>query len=213
MMISSALLGKVIFPMLSRLWKENRDAFRELAGQTARSLWAVALPMIYLLCVENDRIFPLIYGEHLKHAVTAQKMLTPCLATAFLHNLAAYAMIGMRRHTLLLCFYLSGLIVNVACCWWLIPRMPLEGAALALTITKIWVAILTVSFFQWAARPMTAAQWALMLGVIAAAMGLWYGLGLVAPREVAEVAGLLPPLALLWRWRPPSAFEPSGSGG
>ncbi|MCI7567800.1 MAG: polysaccharide biosynthesis protein, partial [Desulfovibrio sp.] len=83
----------------------------------------------------------------------------------------------------------------------------------SLTITKVWVAILTVSFFQAAARPMTAAQWGLMLGVIAAAVGLWYGLGLVAPREVAEIAGLLPLLALLWRWRPPSAFERSDSAG
>lgn len=210
MMISSALLGKVIFPMLSKLWKDNRDAFRALAGQTARSLWAAALPMIYVLCVENDRIFPLIYGEHLKTAVTAQRLLTPCLATAFLHNLAAYAMIGMRRHTLLLCFYLSGLAVNIFCCYWLIPQMPLEGAALALTITKVWVAILTVSFFQATARPMTAAQWALMLAAIAASVGLWYGSGLVLPREIAEIAGLLPLLALLWRWRPPSAFERSG---
>ncbi len=211
MMISSALLGKVIFPMLSKLWKDNRDAFRALAGQTARSLWAAALPMIYVLCVENDRIFPLIYGEHLKTAVTAQRLLTPCLATAFLHNLAAYAMIGMRRHCLLFCFYLSGLAVNIFCCYWLIPQMPLEGAALALTVTKVWVAILTVSFFQATARPMTAAQWGLMLAAIAAGVGLWYGCGLVLPRELAEIAGLLPLLALLWRWRPPSAFERSGS--
>lgn len=207
-LVSGALLGKVIFPLLARLWDENRDVFRLLAGQTARSLWAAALPAIYVLCVESDRILPFIYGPNYVTAVTAQRLLTPCLATAFLHNLAAYAMIGMRRHRLLLAFYVSGLGLNIFLCLWLIPQAPLEGAALALTATKVWVAILTVSFFQYAARPMSLGQWALMLLAIAAAAGLWRILGQAgAPRLMAEAAGLAPLLALLWRWRPPPPWE------
>lgn len=206
-LVSSALLGKVIFPLLAKLWDQNREGFRQLAGQTARSLWAAALPAIYVLCVESDRILTFIYGPDYTTAVTAQRLLTPCLATAFLHNLAAYAMIGMRRHHLLLAFYASGLLLNIALCFWLIPAMPLEGAALSLTITKVWVAILTVSFFQWSARPMTLGQWSLLLGAVAAATLLWWGLGQWTHRLVAEAAGLIPLLALLWRWRPPPPWE------
>ena len=198
-LVSSALLGKVIFPLLARLWQESRTAFRRLAGQTARSLWAASLPVIFFLCVESDRILPFIYGPDYARAVTAQQLLTPCLATAFLHNLAAYAMIGMRRHKLLFGFYLSGLAVNIVCCCTLIPASPLVGAALSLTITKVWVAILTVSYFQWAARPMSLGQWALMGACAAASVGLWWSVGLFLPREVAELAGLAPLLALLWR--------------
>lgn len=206
-LVSSALLGKVIFPLLAKSWHRDREAFRRLAGQTARTLWAASLPVIFLICVESDRFLPLIYGSNYASAVTAQRLLTPCLATAFLHNLAAYAMIGMRRHKLLLCFYLSGLVLNIICCFTLIPAMPLEGAALSLTITKVWVAILTVSFFQWAAKPMSLAQWALMLGAAAASVALWWGVGLALPRELAELAGLVPLLALFWLWRPPPPFE------
>lgn len=41
------------------------------------------------------------------------------------------------------------------------------------------------------------------------AVGLWWSLGMILalPREVAELAGLLPLLALFWYWRPPPAFE------
>ncbi|MDR1777764.1 MAG: oligosaccharide flippase family protein [Desulfovibrio sp.] len=206
-LLSGALLGKVIFPLLARLWQEDRAAFGRLSGQTARSLWAAALPMIFVICVESDRLLPFVYGPDYAGAATAQRLLTPCLATAFLHNLAAYAMIGMRRHNLLFVFYLSGLVVNIVCCFSLIPAMPLEGAALALTVAKVWVAVLTVSFFQWTVRPMSLAQWAL-LGVSAAAAALlWWTLGLALPREVAELAGLAPLLALLWAWRPPPPFE------
>lgn len=206
-LISSALLGKVIFPLLTRLWQQNREEFRRLAGQTARSLWAGALPVIFIICVEGDRILPLIYGSHYLSAVPSLQLLTPCLATAFLHNLAAYAMIGMGRHKLLLLFYASGLLVNLICCFVLIPLMPLEGTALTLTITKVWVAILTVSFFQIVARPMTMLQWLLMLSTAAASIGIWYGLNSHVVRELAELAGLLPLLALLWYWRPPAPFE------
>ena len=206
-LVSSALLGKVIFPLLARYWRENREAFRQLAGQTARSLWAASLPVIFLICVESDRFLPLIYGPEYADAATAQRLLTPCLATAFLHNLAAYAMIGMRKHRLLLRFYLSGLLVNIFCCMVLISWQPLEGAALTLTITKVWVAILTVGYFQWVARPMSLRQWGLMLLSIGACLALWYGISQVARREVAELAGLVPLLLLFWRWRPPPPFE------
>ncbi len=206
-LVSSALLGKVIFPLLARYWQENREAFRHLAGQTARSLWAAALPVIFLICVETDRFIPLVYGSGYLDAVTAQRLLTPCLATAFLHNLAAYAMIGMRKHKLLLAFYLSGLAVNLVCCLTLIPALGLEGTALTLTITKVCVAILTVGYFQAVARPMSLRQWALMLLACGACLAIWYGLSQVARREIAELAGLVPLLLLFWRWRPPPPIE------
>ena len=53
-LVSSALLGKVIFPLLARYWQENREAFRHLAGQTARSLWAAALPVIFLTASSDE---------------------------------------------------------------------------------------------------------------------------------------------------------------
>jgi O-antigen/teichoic acid export membrane protein len=165
--------------------------------------------MVFVLCVESDRLLPFIYGQDYSNAATAQRLLTPCLATAFLHNLAAYAMIGMRRHTLLFLFYLSGLAVNLVCCFILIPAAPLEGAALSLTAAKVWVAALTVSFFQWAVKPMSPGQWGLLLAAAFSSLFLWWSAALAPalPREAAEMAGLAPLLALLWIWRPPPLFE------
>lgn len=206
-LVSGALLGKVIFPLLAKYWRENRMEFSRLAGQTARTLWAAALPLIFLICVESDRFLPFIYGPEYVEAVTAQQLLTPCLATAFLHNLAAYAMIAMQRQNLLFCFYLSGLLVNIFCCFTLIPAYSLDGASLALSITKVWVAILTVSFFQWKAYPITWTQWCLLILACCASFFSWWILRDITPRLVAEAAGLCPLLLLFWYWRPPSLFE------
>lgn len=206
-LISSALLGKVIFPLLASLWKNNRPAFNILAGQTARSLWAASLPIIFLICVESDRFLTFIYGPTYAGASIAQQLLTPCMATAFLHNLAAYAMISMRRHKLLFAFYLSGLIVNLTCCYLLIPQHALIGAALSLTITKVWVAILTVSFFQLHTHALNWRQWLLMLAASCTCVIIWQYFLTITPREIAELCGLTPLIALLWFWRPPSLFE------
>lgn len=210
-LVSSALLGKVIFPLLARYWRENRKLFRKLAGQTARSLWAAALPLIFIIYVESDRILTLIYGEQYAYAVTCQQLLTPCVATAFLHNLAAYAMIGMRRQNLLFVFYLTGLVINLFCCFILIPWLSLNGAALTLTLTKVWVALLTVSFFQWKARPMSGRQWLLLCCCGILAFGIWHSLLPYLPRLLAEAAGVAPLLVLFWHWRPPSLFEKGAS--
>lgn len=206
-LVSGALLGKVIFPLLAKLWYEDRDGFRLLAGRTARSLWAVALPVMYVLFVESDRILSFIYGPQYGAASLTQRLLTPCVATAFLHNLAAYAMISMQRQRLLLAFYISGLALNLFLCATLVPAFTLEGAALALTLTKVWVALLTIGFFQTTTRPMSLGQWALLAAACAAAFGIWTGLGPLVPREAAEAAGLAPLLLLLWRWRPPAPWE------
>ena len=207
-LVSGALLGKVIFPLMAKTWDEDRDAFRKLSGQTAKSLWAAALPIIFLIFVESDRFLTLVYGAQYSTSVTAQQLLTPCVATAFLHNLAAYAMISMHRHRLLFAFYLSGLVVNLICCFTLIPWSPLVGAALSLTITKVWVAIFTVGFFQATVRPMGLGQWCILLGTGLVAFLLWHTIaGMPVRRELAELTGLIPLVTLFWFWRPPSIFD------
>ncbi len=206
-LVSTSLLAKVVFPVMAKLWDTDRPAFQSLTGQTARSLWAAAMPLIYLLCVESDRILTFIYGDNYALAVTAQRILTPCIATAFLHNLAAYAMISMRKQKLLLVFYASGLLLNIALCAYLTAIVPLEGAALAITLTKVWVAICTVTYFQYKAKPMSILQWGIVVAVPSFAFALWWFLLPVAGRLVAEISGLIPLMILLWVWRPPPPFE------
>ncbi|MBQ7586120.1 MAG: oligosaccharide flippase family protein [Desulfovibrionaceae bacterium] len=205
-LVSGALLGKVIFPLLTKFYAEDFIKFKQLASQTAKSLWGAALPLIFLVLVESDRFLTLVYGSNFAEAATAQRLLTPCLATAFLHNLAAYAMIGMKLHVLLFGFYFSGVVVNLILCALLIPQMPLEGAALSLSLTKVWVAILTVGFFQMKAKPLSLKDWFYLLLSSGLSLLIFYFFKDLVWREVAEILGILPLLALFWAWRPPAPF-------
>jgi O-antigen/teichoic acid export membrane protein len=150
--------------------------------------------------VESDRLIILIYGPHYQDAVWLQKILVATIICGFLHNLAALLMVSMRRERLLLVFYLSGLVVNLLACSLLIPAFPLLGAALAIILTKVAVASLTVSYCQRQIRLIPREPF--MQLMVAALTGLlaYFLTRLFLPRELAEALALVPVLALAWRW-------------
>ncbi|THB65279.1 MAG: polysaccharide biosynthesis protein [Desulfovibrio sp.] len=200
-MVSSMLLGRVMFPLFARLWISDKAEFHDLARQTARWLLAVAVPVMFVLHVESDRIIPVIYGDGYGHAVWMQKLLVPAIFCAFLHNLAAYLMISMQRQRLLLVFYVLGLAVNVALCLTLIPDDPLRGTVMAIVLTKLFVASLTVTYCQYRITifPLATLGQAFLACGLGAAL-YWLGTAYVL-REVGEVLALIPICVLAWRWK------------
>lgn len=201
-MVATLLLSGIIYPLLVKLWRTSQEDFALLARQTAKSLTAAALPLMAALMMETDRLLPLIYGEHYRADAWVAAWLAPSVLIAFLHNLAAYMMLAFGRERLLLLIYACGLGMSVLLCAWLIPGMPLLGAALCIVLTKAEVAVCTVGYCQ---RRVGLMAWpSVLLAVLAAGISAatWWGVGRVAPREAAEALALLPLLALLWRWRP-----------
>ena len=200
-MVSSMLLGRVMFPIFARLWVADREEFLRLARVTARWLLAVSIPVMFVLHVESDRILPLIYGDKYADAVWMQKNLVPAIACAFLHNLAAYLMISMRKQRLLLVFYLLGLAVNVALCTTIIPGNPLWGTAVAIVLTKIFISSLTLTYCQYRLTIFPLAALGQVFLAVALGAGFYLLGASLALREVGEALALLPIGVLIWRWK------------
>ncbi len=199
-LVVSLLLQSVMFPLFVQLWEAERTRASRLAQDTARWLLAVALPLMFVLFIESDRLIPLIYGPHYAKAAWLQKLLVITVAFAFLHNLAAFLMISMRRERLLLIFYVAGLILNLLWSVAVIPRIPLVGSALAIVLSKGLVAVLTVSFCQ-SALGLLPARSLLQVGAAVLAGTMLYLLGFkLLPRTVVELLALAPILALTWQW-------------
>ena len=197
---STLLLQSVLYPLFVQLWQTDRSRVPALAQNTARWLLAAALPVMFVLYIESDRLIPLIYGAQYQEAVHLQKYLVVTVAFAFLHNLAVFLMLSMRLERLLLIFYLGGLAFNLLWCSLVIPLAPLLGAALAMVLTKGGVALLTVSYAQkrlglFPARPMKQLGVAVLSGA-----ALYLGSFAYLPRELAEVLALAPLLGLVWSW-------------
>lgn len=198
-LVSNMLLGKVLFPLFTRLWIGNRKRHAALARITAAWLVAVALPICYVLFLESDRIITLIYGRAYAPAFLMQKQLAGCILFAFVHNLASYLMVSMHRQRILLGMYIAGLLFNVAACSLLIPNSPLSGTAYAILATKGVMALMTVSFCQLTIGLFSPRD-LLHLGLAVAAAALLHaGLSEITLREIAELAGLCPLLLHVYR--------------
>lgn len=199
---ATLLLKNILFPLFVKLWETDRVEVARLVRSSTEWLLAAALPIMFVLFVESDRLIGLIYGPAYGDAVWMQKCLAPAIAIGFLHNLAAYLMISMKQELLLLSFYLGGLVFNIICCTVLIPANPLMGSVLAIVLTKAVVAIATVSTCQF--RFGLISKTALFRLISTAALGgiLYLLSRSFLFREASEILALLPVLTLVcYRWR------------
>ncbi|MCE5244753.1 MAG: oligosaccharide flippase family protein [Syntrophobacteraceae bacterium] len=199
-LVSNLLLRNVMFPLFAVLWREDRGELARMARNSSSLLFAAALPIMFVLAAESDRIITLVYGPGYSDAIWIQRYLVLVVGIGFLQNLAAYLMIAVNRPVLLLGFYTAGLALNAVSCAWLIPALPLAGAVFSLIATKGFVAILTVGFCQKRIGLFHRGHLAQAVSVLAAGAA-FYVAGLhCLPREIAELAALVPALFLGWKW-------------
>lgn len=200
-MVSAMLLGKVMFPIFAKLFVKSRKEFTALAQDSVRWLLAAATIIMFVLGVESDRLIPLIYGDSYSDAIWMQKYLVFAIALHFIHNLAVYLMISAQRQLIVLIIFSIGLLFNLAVCMTLIPKWPLLGTALAIVLTKGFVALMSVSFCQLRFRMLPFASIAQLLLAIALGAGLYYVGTEYLFREAGEILALGPVAYLAWGWR------------
>jgi O-antigen/teichoic acid export membrane protein len=197
---SNLLLKNVLFPLFVNLNRRDSGELASVARNCARWLLLAALPIMFVLAVESDRLIGLIYGEGYVQAVRLQKALAITVVCSFIHNLAAYLMVSMKKERLLLGFYLAGLAFNLIVCVIVIHRLPLVGAVAAIVLTKGFMVLLTAGYCQKAVGLIRKETWAQTVAVVIAGAA-FYALGRCwLTREVAEVLAMLPAVALGLKW-------------
>lgn len=201
--VSAILLRKVLFPLFSGLWERDSGEFMRMARSSASWLIAAALPIMFVLYCESDRLVPLIYGSGYTSAAWTQKILAVTVLIGFIHNLAADIMVSMKREKTLLVFYVIGLVTNLVLCAVLIPSSPLMGTVMAIVLTKAFVGLMTVAYCQ--VRLRLIPWWPVLNLCLAAGAGmiLYFSTKEILRREAAEFIAIAPVLilALYWRYR------------
>jgi O-antigen/teichoic acid export membrane protein len=201
-LVSGLILQNVLYPMFVRLWNKDRSAVVRLAQTTASWLLLLALPLMFLLWVESDRLIPLIYGVNYAQAIWLQQYLVVTILNAFCHNLAVFLLLSMGREKLLLSFYLMGLIINLLWCSLVLPSSPLLGAALAMIITKGAVAVLTVATAQYRLTFLVTSDLQKVAGALFIAVLIYFSSKNILPREAVVLLTLIPFFVLGgWWWK------------
>ncbi len=202
-LISGALIERVMFPHMAGQWQKDRAAFMRMNRAAAVCLLLLGLGAVYVLFVEGDRLLGLVFGAEYLAATGALRAQLACIPAAFLHNLAACMLISMRLHRPVLLIYISGLLCNIVLCALLIPQGGAPGAAWAISGTKLWMVAMTMGLAMRSGLPFGLRE----LGVAALAAGLAFGGHALSlphmPREAAEILGLVPLLVLAWVWMRP----------
>jgi O-antigen/teichoic acid export membrane protein len=198
-LVSGALIERVMFPLMATQWRDDRQSFLRMTRTAAICLLLLGIGIAYTLYVEGDRILLLAFGKEYLAAGEPLRAQLPCIPAAFLHNLAACMLISMRLHKPVLLIYISGLACNILLCWGLIPTQGVLGAAFAISGTKLWMMVLTVGLTMRLGLAFLPGE----IGAAALAGALAFG-GYAAslphiPREAAELLGLVP-LLLVGGW-------------
>jgi O-antigen/teichoic acid export membrane protein len=197
---SNLLLKNVLFPLFVNLNREDSGELASVARNCARWLLLASLPIMFVLYVESDRLIGLIYGAGYVQAVRLQKALTITVVCSFVHNLAAYLMVSMKKERLLLEFYLAGLAFNLIICTALIHRFPLEGAVAAILLTKMFMLLLTAGYCQRQIVLIRKDTWLQTAAAVFAGAMLYASGKSWLFREAGELLAMLPVLFLALRW-------------
>ena len=142
------LVGWVILPVLAKLWLSRSEQFGLLIRQTGQWLTALAFPLMFLLAVESGSIIGLIYPADYAPAIWMQRLLVWTIPLTFVHYLCAYVMMVMGAARLLLAFSAAAMAVNLILGLTLVPSLGLMGGCLMIILTKLVMALLTLTYCQ-----------------------------------------------------------------
>ena len=197
---TNLLLRNVLYPLFVELRHRDQEQLKILARTAVRWLACAAIPTVFILAMESDRIIGLIYGNQYTDAIWLQRWLAPLVLVSFIHNLAAYLMMSQGHERAVLIIYAAGLTLNILLCAILIPASPLLGAGVAVLATRIAVGCCTTFFCH---RSLHIFQWKELHPIFTAlALGaaLFFATRPLGLRELSVLLATTPFLFLGWRW-------------
>ncbi|MDR1686304.1 MAG: oligosaccharide flippase family protein [Desulfovibrio sp.] len=212
-LISGALIEKVMFPLMAGQWNKDRASFMRLNNFSVKCLLLLGLVSGYPLFTEGDRILDLIYGQTYLEAAGLLRAQLPCITASFLHNLAVCMLLSMGLHRQVFVVYLAGLALNIALCAMLIPAQEAWGAAWAISGTKTFMAACTVGLAMRRGLEFRPAHLCGAAAAVLAALGVHSFCLPILPREAAELLGFLPLLVPAALWLPHMFVKDQGANG
>jgi O-antigen/teichoic acid export membrane protein len=194
---SEQLLAWVVFPLLATTWFGHRDTAVEIIRGNARWLFALALPIVFVLHVEADTMIPLIYGPEYADAIWMQRYLAWTIPISFENNLYAYVMMVAGASTALLKFAAVATILNLIYNLILVKYFGMAGVCLVIVLTKLTMLALTFTYCQLKFRFFQPRDLIFPLAPAAAILGLYVLTEPLLTLHGAAIISLFKPIPLI----------------
>jgi O-antigen/teichoic acid export membrane protein len=126
-LLMSPLVGWVLLPMYSRAAQHSPQALDAVVRRSLEAVLSAAVPVTLLLGLGAGTLVPLVFGEAFAPAAASLKILAPLFILTYVAMVASTVLIRLERGWEVTVISFSGLVLNAALNWLLIPAC---GAAL-----------------------------------------------------------------------------------
>ena len=124
--------ASAVFPYMSRLFQESRDAFERLSEGSLKYMFALILPAVVTIAVLADRIVLLLYTDKYAGSIPILRVLAWVLVPAFLNPFMSHVLFARGEQERSLQVAAISLVCHLALSLWFVPRWGAIGAAWAL---------------------------------------------------------------------------------
>lgn len=164
-LIFANVLGVVLFPQISALFKKSLTQLQALTSSFSKFIAIVALPIGFGGVILSKPLIGLIYGSEYLGGVTAFRFLIWTVVVIFFSIIFSNGLQACNRQRSYLAIVGLGAVMNIVLNLILIPRYSLNGAAVATLISELLVfvvafqrfrAIVVVPFWRYVPKPLIA---------------------------------------------------------
>ena len=150
-LIPSALMAAV-FPALARvLAQQDYAATRQLRLKTIGLLASIGLLIAIAGALLGPQLVHFLYNDQYAGSTVALQILALAILPMFINYALTHFLVALRQQRLNLAFNAVIFVVNLALCWFLIPRFGPSGAALATVLSEtllLTLCVVAVSRFR-----------------------------------------------------------------
>jgi len=140
------LLSTIVF--VRSAVSKNNDAFSLKVAQLLRLSFVVILIASLVLMALADWIVVLLFGSDFAGSAIVIRLLAPGVLLLTIFKVMNMDLAGKGRPSVSLMAMLPGLIINVVCNYFLIPRYGAVGASISSTISYTVLAVLFLHFYS-----------------------------------------------------------------
>lgn len=132
-----ALFASSIFPALSRYVKTDPEKAKKLLEKTVALTILIALPITILGLIFSQPIFQLMFGQEYLPSIASFQILLITLLIVYPSNLIGNAVFAYDQQRNFIFFVGIAVVGNIFFNFLLIPRLGIEGAAIATVLTQL----------------------------------------------------------------------------